>query len=453
MKIVTTCLFVMLLLITTVHAQGVGINTDGSQPNASALLDVKSTTKGMLFPRMSTNERNAIVNPVAGLLVFDLNEKTLYMYDGGKWVGFSPRPDYTRAVTNFEQPDLSDTSLTGYCVSMSASFAAIGAPYANNSGASSGAVYIYRLVNNVWQYFTKLTPPANNPLAYYGLSVSVKGNFLVVGAPGQKNASDSLAGAAYFYTFNGTSWALTQTIFGPGGNTYFGCAVAINPAGNYAAVGEELSSQPYTEAGLVKIYFRSSSTFALQQALQHFGPNYNDHFGHCLAINNNATRLIVGAPDRTSGMFTHMGYAGQFERTGTTWTETYHYIPSVPQDGMVIGGSVDITDTAAIFTANKNKDVHLLNTYWTKDSVIVLPSAVSSVCLDATTQAAYAFSDHKVYALTDFGYTRIKTLELFNEFYFPLISAYNKKYIVGLPTGIDFDKQFMGGFYFGEDTH
>jgi hypothetical protein len=63
----------VLLSTTTVQAQSVGINTDGSTPNPSALLDVKSTDKGLLIPRMSTAQRTAITSPATGLMVFDTN--------------------------------------------------------------------------------------------------------------------------------------------------------------------------------------------------------------------------------------------------------------------------------------------------------------------------------------------------------------------------------------------
>lgn len=50
--------------------QAVSINTDGSAPHASALLDLKSSTKGLLIPRMTVAERRAIANPSFGLLVY-----------------------------------------------------------------------------------------------------------------------------------------------------------------------------------------------------------------------------------------------------------------------------------------------------------------------------------------------------------------------------------------------
>jgi uncharacterized protein (TIGR02145 family) len=66
------------------HAQ-VGINTDGSSPDPSAILDTKSTNKGFLLPRMTTSQRNAISSPVAGLIIFNTDEKTLNIYNGTSW--------------------------------------------------------------------------------------------------------------------------------------------------------------------------------------------------------------------------------------------------------------------------------------------------------------------------------------------------------------------------------
>ena len=78
------------LLGVNVIAQ-MGINSDGSQPNASAQLDIKSTTKGFLMPRMTMPQMNAIVNPVDGLQVtltdgsdgFQASVWTYYAFDGG----------------------------------------------------------------------------------------------------------------------------------------------------------------------------------------------------------------------------------------------------------------------------------------------------------------------------------------------------------------------------------
>ncbi len=52
----------------TLTAQSVAINTDGSTPDASAMLDVKSENKGMLIPRLSASQRGQIGSPATGLM-------------------------------------------------------------------------------------------------------------------------------------------------------------------------------------------------------------------------------------------------------------------------------------------------------------------------------------------------------------------------------------------------
>jgi len=66
----------------------VAINTDGSSASGTAMLDVKSTTKGFLPPRMTQAQRNAIGSPVAGLTVWctdcgDYGE--MQVYNGTEW--------------------------------------------------------------------------------------------------------------------------------------------------------------------------------------------------------------------------------------------------------------------------------------------------------------------------------------------------------------------------------
>jgi hypothetical protein len=62
----------------------VGIGT--STPNSSAILDLSSTTKGLLLPRMSTAQRLAIPTPSEGLMVFDWQNRRPWIYDGVVWL-------------------------------------------------------------------------------------------------------------------------------------------------------------------------------------------------------------------------------------------------------------------------------------------------------------------------------------------------------------------------------
>lgn len=83
--------------------QGVAINTDGSAPHTSAMLDVKSTSRGLLLPRVSYNQRTAIASPAAGLIVYQTDtylkiEKGLYLYEGTAWRRLTDLSDLSSAT-------------------------------------------------------------------------------------------------------------------------------------------------------------------------------------------------------------------------------------------------------------------------------------------------------------------------------------------------------------------
>jgi trimeric autotransporter adhesin len=77
-------LFFILFMVmgVTAHTQ-VSINNDGTLPDNSAMLDVKSTIKGILLPRMTMAQRNAIVSPAAGLMIYQTDNTPGFYYNSG----------------------------------------------------------------------------------------------------------------------------------------------------------------------------------------------------------------------------------------------------------------------------------------------------------------------------------------------------------------------------------
>ncbi len=88
MKKTLLAFIIVISLSTQVISQNVGIGTN--TPIASSILELKSTTKGVLLPRMSQAERLAITSPAQGLLVYQLNIDTgFYYYSGNGWKGLA----------------------------------------------------------------------------------------------------------------------------------------------------------------------------------------------------------------------------------------------------------------------------------------------------------------------------------------------------------------------------
>ena len=81
--VIATIFAAILLCVSLQLAAQVAINTDLSAPDNSAMLDVKSTTKGMLVPRMTLSQRNAIASPASGLMIFQTdNMPGIYVNTG-----------------------------------------------------------------------------------------------------------------------------------------------------------------------------------------------------------------------------------------------------------------------------------------------------------------------------------------------------------------------------------
>ncbi len=94
MKILVSIFFV--LLYSQLLAQSVAINNDGSTANSTAILDVKSNTKGMLIPRMASVERTSIASPASGLLVYDTDSIAFSYFNGAVWTFLKASEDTSK---------------------------------------------------------------------------------------------------------------------------------------------------------------------------------------------------------------------------------------------------------------------------------------------------------------------------------------------------------------------
>jgi len=134
-------LLLVAIIITLMSYSQVGINTDGTNPDESAILDVKSTTLGLLIPRMTEVEKNAIALPATGLLVFQTNETTGFYFNKGTpvspdWVILSG--DNLGDHIAIENLDLSNYKIINLSEPTAAGDAATKQYVDNNSGDNLG---------------------------------------------------------------------------------------------------------------------------------------------------------------------------------------------------------------------------------------------------------------------------------------------------------------------------
>ena len=80
---------------------GIGTNT----PDNSAMLEVQSTQKGILFPRMTSIQRTSISSPVSGLYVYDTNTKSLWHFNGTVWINTVSESSLGDVKSGFQTAD------------------------------------------------------------------------------------------------------------------------------------------------------------------------------------------------------------------------------------------------------------------------------------------------------------------------------------------------------------
>jgi hypothetical protein len=85
-NLIFPCLISILISVAFNLSAQVSISNDNSDADNSAMLDIKSTNKGFLIPRMTSSQRMAIINPSNGLMVYQTDDVSgLYYYNGTIW--------------------------------------------------------------------------------------------------------------------------------------------------------------------------------------------------------------------------------------------------------------------------------------------------------------------------------------------------------------------------------
>ncbi len=112
-KIILFLVTIALIASYSLTAQ-VAINSDGSSPDASAMLDIQCSDNGILIPRMTSVQRDAISSPANGLFIFNADNLGLEVYTIRGWQAFekvSCAPDQPGSITGEQYPDCNETGL------------------------------------------------------------------------------------------------------------------------------------------------------------------------------------------------------------------------------------------------------------------------------------------------------------------------------------------------------
>jgi hypothetical protein len=220
----------------------------------------------------------------------------------------------------------------GWSIAMEGSRAAIGAKGAASLG-DKGRVFIFEREDGLWVQKAKIAPSIDNLGDWFGASVDLDGDRLVVGAP--KNGT----GRAYVFDRQGDgTWVeqalMVPQVFSPTGDDH-GTSVAVD--GDTVAVGAIGHDDPYLHGGAVYVYERTEGLWQHTQKLTSPPINSLPRFGQCLALDGD--ELLIGAATNHT-VLSGAGAVHQFRRQNGLWTEGPILFGSDPQVGAWFGQSM-----------------------------------------------------------------------------------------------------------------
>jgi len=188
------------------------------------------------------------------------------------------------------------------------------------SGENSGSAYVYTLSANVWTEQAKLTASGAAAYDYFGNSVAIYGDTIVIGARWDATENGENSGSAYVYTRIGTVWTEQAKLMASDGaaGDWFGIRVAIN--GDTIVIGAYGDDTENGESsGSAYVYTNSATVWTEQTKLTANDGAANEHFGVSVAIDGSTIAIGAAADDTGSGP--NSGSAYVYTRIGTVWTE------------------------------------------------------------------------------------------------------------------------------------
>jgi hypothetical protein len=233
----------------------------------------------------------------------------------------------------------------GWSVSISGDYAVIGANY---DDSSRGSAYVFKRSGTSWSQEAKLVASDGVAGDRFGWSVSISGDYAVIGACND----DSSRGSAYVFKRSGTSWSQEAKLVASDGaaGDYFGISVSIS--GDYAVIGAYYDD---SVRGSAYVFKRSGTSWSQEAKLVASDGAVGDWFGWSVSISGDYA--LIGACQDDSVR----GSAYVFKRSGTSWSQEAKLVASDGAVGDAFGYSVSISGYNIIIGAYLNDNTYGTN--------------------------------------------------------------------------------------------
>ncbi|QDV17338.1 Calx-beta domain protein [Gimesia panareensis] len=240
----------------------------------------------------------------------------------------------------------SNADYFGWSVDISGDTAVVGALFGDGSAENMGAVYVYTRSNGEWSFQQKLTVPDTIANGYFGDTLAIEGDTLVVGAQG----TDNYSGSAYIFQRENGVWTKTASLTAdsPEENARFAEEIEIDHS--TIVIGAVSESGTYSQSGAVYIYTEQAGTWTRLQKLTDPDPSISGAFGNAVDIQGDL--ILVGATSATDKPLS-TGKAVLFQRDPDSglWTSLQTLTASDSALNSLFGNEVEIHDQQIIINS------------------------------------------------------------------------------------------------------
>lgn len=239
----------------------------------------------------------------------------------------------------------------GASVALSDNTIVVGAPYADVGGTrDQGAAYVFIRNGAIWSQQTKLIADDGLAYDYFGVSVAIDDDMVVVGAPEVAIGGQPARGAVYVFVRDGSLWGQPTRLTANDGlkEGYFGGSVAIDDA--FLVIGSKWADvNAGDNQGAVYVFMQNGTIWSQQTKLIAGDGTISAHFGCSVAMNQNV--VVIGASGAKVNEHYDQGAAYVFIHNGGNWTRESKLTATDGEAGDAFGDSVALSGATAVIGA------------------------------------------------------------------------------------------------------